>query len=93
LEIAVFTKSASLLMVSVKQQVLTRDYLAKRREVHDPSCLFCTEHESIPHVFFQCCIANNIWRLVSRMLSLELGNDFESVARLRVANKKHVVLM
>jgi hypothetical protein len=48
-------------------------------------------HESIPHVFFQCCIVNNIWRLVSGMLSLEFGNDFESVARLWVDNKKHVV--
>lgn len=71
--------------------LLTRDNLSKRREVHDPSCLFCAEDESISHLFFQWCISSTIWSLISGILDLELGGDFESVARLWVANKKHVV--
>lgn len=35
-----------------KNKLLTRDNLAKRREVNGPACLFCSEHESIVHLFF-----------------------------------------
>jgi hypothetical protein len=38
-------------------KVLTRDNLAKKREVNDPTCLFCDEKESIIHLFFHCCVA------------------------------------
>ena len=40
-------------------KVLSRDNLAKRREVEDPSCLFCSEKESVQHLFFwlRCCQA------------------------------------
>jgi hypothetical protein len=51
-----------------KNRLLTRDNLAKRREVSDPSCLFCNESESIMHLFFECCVAKNIWRIISDVL-------------------------
>jgi len=34
-------------------RLLTRDNLKKRRDVSDPTCLFCSEQESISHLFFE----------------------------------------
>ena len=72
-------------------RVLTRDNLAKRREVNDPTCLFCNEKESITHLFFQCCVAINVWEYISGCLNKVVGADFESVASLWIANKKYMV--
>ena len=35
-------------------RLLSKDNLAKRREVLDQSCLFCKEQETIIHMFFEC---------------------------------------
>jgi hypothetical protein len=72
-----------------KNRVLTRDNLAKRQEVSDPTCLLCNELESVTHLFFECCVARLIWRLISGLLGVNLGDSFESVACLWLANKKH----
>jgi hypothetical protein len=61
-------------------RLLTRDNVAKRRNVNDPACLFCSEPESITHLFFDCCVAKNIWLIVSEVLNQNLGTDFESIA-------------
>jgi hypothetical protein len=70
-------------------KVLTRDNLAKRREVSDTTCLMCNELESVTHLFFDCCVANLVWSTISDLLGLNLGENFESVARLWLANKNH----
>ena len=70
-------------------RVLTRDNLGKRREVSDPTCLFCSEKESISHLFFECCVARNIWLIISELLNQDIGANFESIARFWVANKRH----
>jgi hypothetical protein len=70
-------------------RVLTRDNLAKRREVSDPTCLMCNEMESVTHLFFECCVAKIAWSTVSGLLGVSLGENFESVARLWLANKRH----
>ena len=72
-------------------RLLTRDNLAKRREVNDRTCLFCGENESITHLFFQCCVAKLVWDAVSDWLNRRVGNDFESVASLWLSNKRHMV--
>ena len=72
-------------------RVLTRDNLAKRREVNDPTWLFYNEKESITHLFFQCCVASNVWVYISGWLNKIVGADFESVASLWIANKKYMV--
>jgi len=72
-------------------RVLTRDNLAKRREVTDATCLFCNEKESISHVFFECCVAMHVWKFVSILLDRNVGFDFESVASLWITNKKYMV--
>ena len=70
-------------------RVLTRDNLGKCREVSDPTCLFCSEKESISHLFFECCVARNIWLIISELLNQDIGANFESIARFWVANKRH----
>jgi hypothetical protein len=45
------------LWLLAKNKVLTRDNLAKRKKLDDLSCLFCTESESVSHLFFDCCVA------------------------------------
>jgi hypothetical protein len=34
-----------------------RDNLSKRKSLDDMSCLFCSEYESVSHLFFSCCVA------------------------------------
>jgi hypothetical protein len=43
-----------------KNKLLTRDNLGKRRKVDDPSCLFYSEKESIPHLFFECVLTKKV---------------------------------
>jgi hypothetical protein len=43
-----------------KNKALTRDNLAKRREVSDKTCLFCNEYEFVHHLFFDYCVAQRI---------------------------------
>jgi cyanate permease len=68
------------LWLLANNKTLTRDNLAKRREVNDPSCLFCNEQESVVHLFFGCIVARYVWVIISEMLSLNLGATFESIA-------------
>ena len=46
---------------------LTRDNLAKRRSVVDQSCLFCSEMETVTHLFFECAVAKQIWVMISEV--------------------------
>jgi hypothetical protein len=42
-------------------KTLTRDNLAKRREVGDKTCLFYEETQIVQHLFFECCVAKLMW--------------------------------
>jgi hypothetical protein len=70
-----------------KNKLLTRDNLEKRR-VDDKSCLFCSEPESVYHLFFECVIARQTWLGISEVIGAQIGQDFESVARRWLCNKK-----
>ena len=48
------------LSLAYNNKCLTRDNLAKRRHVEDPTCVFCGENESINHLFFDCVVASQI---------------------------------
>jgi hypothetical protein len=50
-------------------------------------CLFCSELESVEHLFFGCDIAKNVWDFVSTIMKKQVGHDYESVARLWVSNE------
>jgi hypothetical protein len=69
------------LWLLANNRLLTRDNLCKRKEISDKTCLFCTEPESITHMFFECCVANLIWQELSCLFDKPIGADFESVVR------------
>jgi hypothetical protein len=73
-------------------KLLTRDNLRKRQNLDDYTCLFCTEKESIHHLFFNCVVARRIWELVSQGISVQVSSDFESMTKLWLCNKKIGVL-
>jgi hypothetical protein len=79
------------LWLLTNNKVLIRDNLAKRRQVDDLSCLFCSETESISHLFFECCVAKVFWQTISEITNVKLGSDFESVAKLWINQKRHGV--
>jgi hypothetical protein len=70
-----------------KAKVLTRDNLAKGKNLDDKSCLFCNESESIAYLFY-CCVARVTWENVYEVCGRILGTDFESVAKLWFQGKK-----
>jgi hypothetical protein len=52
--------------------ILTKDNLAKRRWKGSLTCCFCNRNESIHHLFFDCYIAKNIWRIIYLALKIEM---------------------
>jgi hypothetical protein len=73
-------------------KLLTRDNLAKRIKIDDPSCLFCGEDESIDHVFFECVVARQAWGLVSEVIGFSIGSNYESFAKCWLCNKRFGVV-
>ncbi|PNT70933.1 hypothetical protein BRADI_2g20066v3, partial [Brachypodium distachyon] len=63
--------------------------LAKRRHVDDPTCVFCGEQESISHLFFDCVVSKLTWNLISDILGITIGSDFESVGRWWISTNRH----
>jgi hypothetical protein len=76
------------LWLLANNKVLTRDNLSKRKNVDDKSCLFCTENESITHLFYECCVATNMWKEVAEITNRRVVVDFESMAKLWVRDTK-----
>jgi hypothetical protein len=52
------------------------------------SCLFCAENETVSHLFFECCMAKAFWHIISEITNVDLGSDFESVAKLWIIQKR-----
>jgi hypothetical protein len=80
------------LWLLANNKTLTRDNLAKRKPLDDKTCLFCSERESISHLFFACCVAKLFWQTIAEVTVLDLGADFESVARFWISEKKHRIV-
>jgi hypothetical protein len=77
------------LWLFARNKLLTRDNLAKRRKLDDQSCLFCSDNESVHHLFFYCCVARQMWYNIAEILELPVGQKFESIARLWLCDKKY----
>ena len=71
---------------------MTRDNLLKRGIDKTRGCLFCSDQETIDHLFFGCVVAKSIWGEVSSFFSTDLGSSYLSIAKFWPANKKHEVL-
>ena len=59
-----------ILWLLLKNKMLTRDNLTKRRDVSYQTCILCNESEYIDHLFFECCGARRIWSVVAEILNL-----------------------
>ena len=80
------------LWLLASNKILTRDNLVKRNRVDDLNCLFCTEPETVHHLFFECVVAKVCWAYLVDIFDIDLGFDFESVARWWVSNSKHKIM-
>ena len=68
------------LWLITKNKILTRDNLAKQREVSDKTCLFCNELEYVNHLLFHCCVARRTWLVIAEVLNLRGNWNFEFLA-------------
>jgi len=73
----------------MNNRALTRGNLAKRRKLEDDTCLFFSEKETIHHVFFDCVVARQCWKVVSDSLGVEIGVDLTNIETYWLSNKKH----
>lgn len=60
--------------------------------MEDKTCLFCSELETVTHLFFDCCVAKILWGYLVEIFHHPLGIDFESAARWWVSNAKHKIM-
>ena len=74
-----------------KNKVLTRDNLSIRKKIKDPTCLFCSEAETINHLFFNCVVAKQLWSILSEILNRQVGTYFVSVGTMWISNRKFIV--
>jgi len=74
-----------------KNKVLTRDNLGKRKKVEDATCLFCCQAESVQHLFFDCVVATQLWKILSLILNVNLGGSLDEIGKYWLSNKKHCV--
>lgn len=72
----------------VHNKSLTRDNLAKSQVIPDTSCVFCSEAESIKHLFFDCIVSRQIWEVVADVLHIHIPCSFESLLSFWKINKK-----
>jgi hypothetical protein len=52
-------------------------------------CLFYNEHETVSHLFFECCVAKPFWKQIAEVCGKSLGADFQSVAKWWLHDKKN----
>jgi hypothetical protein len=69
------------LWLLANNKTLTRDNLAKRKEIYDLSCLLYNEKEFVTHLFFNCCVARELWNEFADILGVPVIVDFESMAK------------
>jgi len=58
--------------------------------VEDELGIFCCEKENIHHLFFfNCCVAVDVCNMVSQIVGLDVGADFESTVQLWLSQKRY----
>jgi hypothetical protein len=63
------------LWLLANNKTLTRDSLAKRKNLEDMTCVFSKKNEYVHHLFFCCCVAKVIWNELSNMLGIVVKPD------------------
>jgi len=59
--------------------VLTKDNLAKRNWSGSKKCVFCSQDETIQHLFFDCHYAKFIWRAISFSFGLDIPTSVDNM--------------
>jgi hypothetical protein len=77
------------LWLLANNKVLTRDNLAKRRNVDDKTCLFCKEYETVHHLFFECCVAQLMWENVADITGFPTVIEFATLGKFWVLGRKY----
>jgi hypothetical protein len=72
-------------------KLLTRDNLHKRQKVPDLCCVFCSEDENIPHLFFECVVARELWKQISMITKIREQVNLLAISRLWICVKTHIV--
>jgi hypothetical protein len=54
--------------------------------------VFSALKKSVHHLFFGYVVAQRAWRVISQILGVETGTDYESVAKMWLCNKKYGVI-
>jgi hypothetical protein len=60
--------------------------------VADPTSLFCSELEYSHYLFIDCFVARIVWPVISDIVDVSVGSDFESVAWWWLSNKNNPVI-
>jgi hypothetical protein len=64
-------------MVYTSGVILTKDNRIKRNWLGSKKCVFCTQNETIKHLFFQCSFARSIWSVIQGLyLPTSIANIF-----------------
>lgn len=58
------------LWMTCHKKLATKDRLLRFHMIHEDSCCFCNEKESINHLFFDCQETNRIWRTVLNWIQI-----------------------
>jgi hypothetical protein len=75
-----------------KDRLLIRDNLGKRRSIEEKTCLFCSEDETINHLFFHCVVARQACETICEVVGFPIGLDYVFAARCWLCNKKYSVV-
>ena len=60
----------------------------RKENIADKTCLFCGENETIHHLFFDCCVAVEMWNSCADILNIQGAHSFEAMARWWISNKQ-----
>jgi hypothetical protein len=80
------------LWLIMHNKIMTRDNLKKRNLNKPETCVFCSEPESVQHLFFDCIVARNVWQKISSFFVFSLGSSVAAVAHYWIADKRHAAL-
>lgn len=73
-------------------KIITRDNLRKRHIIKPLDCVFCSETESVHHLFFDCVVARYVWAIFREHFNINLGSDYMSIARFWLSNNQKSAL-
>ena len=61
-------KIKTFIWLMTNNAVLTKDNMIKRKLLGDSNCMFCSQPETVDHLFFTCPVAKVIWGVIAQLL-------------------------